>query len=158
LKSATITQLRKELSFRSNEELQLLCLQLARFKKENKELLTYALFDSENEQEYIEQVKTHISDTFKTMNASNSYYIKKRIRKTLQETKKYIRYSKARETEIQLLIHFCLQMKSISSLIKNSKAMNNIYNTQVALIKKHISKLHEDLQFDYFKILKKTTL
>ena len=46
MKAATVAQLKKELQFKSQEEIMELCLRLARFKKENKELLTYLLFES----------------------------------------------------------------------------------------------------------------
>ena len=50
MKAATVAQLKKELQFKSQEETMQLCLRLARFKKENKELLTYLLFESDSEE------------------------------------------------------------------------------------------------------------
>ena len=57
MKAATITEIKKELKFKSSEELALLCLRLSRFKKENKELLTYLLFESEDEEAFIKGIK-----------------------------------------------------------------------------------------------------
>jgi len=56
MKASTIKALRDELKTRDEQELISFCLRLARFKKENKELLTYLLFDAEQEDVYIEQV------------------------------------------------------------------------------------------------------
>ena len=77
----------------SNTELQQLCLRLARFKKENKELLTYLLFESQDESGYIATVQEFMDDAFELINTNNFYYIKKSIRKILRHVKKFIRYS-----------------------------------------------------------------
>lgn len=149
MKPATVAQIKKELKFRSSEELEALCLRLARFKKENKEVLTYLLFESDNEEVYVDQVKEHIEQSFSEINASSFYYVKKSIRKILRETKKYIRYSPVKETEVELLLYFCRTLKEFRPSIKNSITMVNLYERQLALIQKKITTLHEDLQYDY---------
>ena len=149
MKPATVAQIKKELKFRSSEELEALCLRLARFKKENKEVLTYLLFESDNEEEYMNQVKEHISEGFSEINTSSFYYVKKSIRKILRETKKYIRYSAVKETEVELLLFFCETLKDFKPSIRNSVTMVNLYERQLDLIQKKISTLHEDLQYDY---------
>ncbi|MEX0362048.1 MAG: hypothetical protein AB3N10_13795, partial [Allomuricauda sp.] len=60
MKASTIAQLKKELQHRSPDELLNLCLRLGRFKKENKELLTYLLFEADHEEGYIESVKAEV--------------------------------------------------------------------------------------------------
>ena len=57
MKAVTVKELKTELVDRSHSELMELCLRLSRFKKENKELLTYLLFESSNEAGYINSVK-----------------------------------------------------------------------------------------------------
>ena len=49
MKTATVTELKKELKTRSQSDLVELCLKLSKFKKENKELLTYLLYEADNE-------------------------------------------------------------------------------------------------------------
>ena len=149
MKPATIAQLKKELKFRSSDELEELCLRLAKFKKENKELLTYLMFQSHNEEEYIESVKLAIDDGFSGINTSSYYYMKKTIRKILRMVKKYIRYSKKKETEVELLLYFCMKLKNLKPSIKRNKTLTNLYERQLTLIKKRITELHEDLQHDY---------
>ncbi len=153
MKAATVAQLKKELKFRSSDELETLCLRLARFKKENKELLTYLLFESEDEAGYIYTVKEQMDEGFESINTNSFYYVKKSIRKILRETKKYIRYSNEKETEVELLLHFCHKLRSFSPSIKSSRTMMNLYERQIALIEKKISGLHDDLQYDYSKEL-----
>jgi hypothetical protein len=149
MKPATSVQIRKEIKFRSKEELEALCLRLARFKKENKELLTYLLFEADHEDSYVAEVKDFITQQFEETPATNFYRVKKRIRKILRETKKFIRYSSVKETEVALLLHFCEQMINFSSSIKRSKTMMQVYERQLAMIEKKIADLHEDLQLDY---------
>ena len=57
MKAASVVEIRKELEHLSVDNLKQLCLRLARFKIENKELLTYLLFESENEESYILSIK-----------------------------------------------------------------------------------------------------
>ncbi|MBT8263302.1 MAG: hypothetical protein KJO05_10795 [Bacteroidia bacterium] len=149
MKAATVAQIRKELKYRSSDELEQLCLRLARFKKENKELLTYLLFESDDESGYVEHVKEHIRDMFSDINTSSFYYIKKSSRKILRETKKFIRYSSVKETEVELLLFYCNQLKAFRPKIDGNRMLMNLFDRQVQLIKTKIKGLHEDLQFDY---------
>lgn len=149
MKASTLKQLKDELKHRSQEELLELTLRLARFKKENKELLTYLLFESNNEERYIQSIKDDIDEQFENINKKSYYFIRKSVRKILKDIKKYIRYSKKKETEVELLLYFCKKLKNFSPSIKRSAQLQNSYNRQIALIRKIISTLHEDLQYDY---------
>ena len=149
MKAASIKDLRLELSICSKSELLQLCLYLAKFKKENKELLTYLLYEASDEPAYVEGIKREIEELFKQINKRNYYFIKKNVRKILSNTKKYIQYSKKKETEVELLLCFCGELKKMRPSIEGNIALNNIYKRQIEEIKKTISALHEDLQFDY---------
>lgn len=149
MKTATITQLKKELAHHSQKELMELCLRLSKFKKENKELLTYLLFEADNEEAFILGIKEEVTLQFETINTTSYYFIKKSVRKILRLVKKYIRYSKITTTEIELLLYFCYELKKVSKPIVKNVTLQNIFDRQIVLIKKAIAKLHEDLQFDY---------
>lgn len=149
MKTATVKQLKDELKHSSTEELANLCLRLSRFKKENKELLTYLLFESENESGYIESIKHEIDEQFDAINTDSYFYIKKSVRKILRIIKKYIRYSLNKETEVELLLYFCVKLKDFQPSIKQNVTLTNIYNRQLDFIKKKVTALHEDLQYDY---------
>ncbi len=153
MKAATVSQLKKELAYRSPEELLELCLRLSKFKKENKELLTYLLFESIDEVEYIQNIKAEIDLEFKAINTKNFFYIKKSIRKILRNIKKYSRYSLKKETEAELLLYFCSKLKDFRPSIKRNITLVNLYQRQLTAVKKLISTLHEDLQYDYQKEL-----
>ena len=81
MKAAGVKAIKEELNSRSREELAELCLILSKFKKENKELLTYLLFESENESLYIKTIQDEIEIEFKEINRKSYYFIKKSIRK-----------------------------------------------------------------------------
>ncbi len=149
MKTATIKELKDELGHYSREELLDYCLRMAKFKKENKELLTYLLFEASNEAHYIEGLKELIDERFSEINTSNYYYIKKSIRKILREIKKHLRYSKNKETAVELLIYFCQKLALMQPSMNKSIALQNIYQRQLILIRKTIKTLDEDLQYDY---------
>jgi len=149
MKALSVKQLKDELKHCEPNRLMEICLSLAKFKKENKELLTYLLFEAENEEDYIESVKSEISEQFTQINRKNYYFMKKGARKILSNTKKYIRYSKKKETEIELLMHFCRELKKFRPNLVRYLAVNNMYKRQIEMIKKAMSKLHEDLQYEY---------
>ncbi|MEM0931666.1 MAG: hypothetical protein AAF575_02120 [Bacteroidota bacterium] len=153
MKTATIVQLKKELQFRSDEECLQFCLRLARFKKENKELLTYLLFEADNESAYIENVKSEIDEQFSDINTDSFYYIKKSVRKILRNLKKYIRYSGNKETELELLFYFCSRLKALRPSIMENTTLRNLYSRQLDYIERKIQTLHEDLQYDYGLVL-----
>lgn len=150
---ASIHHIKKELANLPPGEVQAIVLRLAKYKKENKELLSYLLFDAWNESEYIEQVKAEIDSEFAHLNRSSFYLAKKTIRKVLRTTKKYIRFSGKRETEIELLLYFCQKLKNAPLNYKASKVVFNLYLNQVKRIRKVIGMLHEDLQYDYREAL-----
>jgi len=149
MKPVTVSILKKELRQHSQHELIEICLQLAKFKKENKELLTYVLFDSNDEEEYIRTIKEEMDLEFSTLNHNSLYFIKKSTRKILRLIKKHIRYSKKKETEADILLYFCTKLLQLKPAHKRSQQMINIYERQLIMARKAISYLHEDLQYDF---------
>jgi hypothetical protein len=149
MKAATVKDLRTELSTRSPKELMEYCLRMSKFKKENKELLTYLLFEASDEEAYIKSVKSEMDSQFEEVNKRNYYFIKKGVRKILRNVKKYIRYSQNKETEVELLLYFCTILKNFEPSIQKNRVLQNLYERQLGMIEKLIDKLHEDLQYDY---------
>jgi hypothetical protein len=149
MKAVSVKELKLELEDRSPKELRELCLRLSKFKKENKELLTYLLFESGDEASYVESVKKDIDQQFEERNRKSQYLIKKSLRKILRSTKKYIRYSLRKETEVELLLYYCSKLKTITPSIQRNTALLKLYIGLIATIKNKITALHEDLQSDY---------
>lgn len=155
MKTATITELKKELSAIPPAQLAALCLRLAKYKKENKELLTYLLFEAHDEQGYIESVKAEIDNGFEDMSADSLYNAKKRLRKILRYTNKHIKYMGSKPAEAELLIYFCSCVKESGLLHHRSTALNNLYEQQLKKLVKVIALQHEDLQHDYQRQVEK---
>lgn len=149
MKAVSIKILKDELKHKNSKELLELCLKLSRFKKENKELLTYLLFESHDEEQYIATVKEEMDALFSEINTKSFFFIRKSVRKILTNTKKYIRYSKNKETEVALLLYFCKKLKCFKPSIHKSPRIQNVLLTQLKLVQKNILSLHEDLQYDY---------
>lgn len=149
MKAASVVELRKELEHLDKEKLKQLCLRLSRFKLENKELLTYLLFESEDESSYIQSIKNQLDALFLDINTNSYFYVKKSVRKILRRIRKFARYSNQPETEVELLLYFCLKMQDIKPSIFKNKTLTNIYNRQIESAQKKTKKLHEDLQYEY---------
>ena len=154
MKAATINELKQELLNEKPARLTELCIRLARFKKENKELLTYLLFEAHDINGYIASVKKVMDLQFETINKSNVYFVKKTLRKILRITNKFIRYSGSEIVEIELLIYFCASVKALNIPMESSPVISNIYQNQLKKINKAIAAMHEDLQYDYLKEVK----
>ena len=153
MKTATIQEIKQELLALPHNELAELLLKLARSKKENKELLTFLLFESNDIAGYIEGVKKEVEAAFLDMNISHVYFAKKTIRKVLRITNKYIRFSGSKQAEAELLIHFCKLIKDSGIKIDKNPALKNLYQNQLKKIEKAMDTLHEDMQYDLQKLL-----
>ncbi len=151
MKTSSISEIKQELTNASPKELLELCLRLVKYKKENKELLNYILFEAHDLPAYIENIKKEMDEEFTQINQSNLYFAKKSLRKILKSTNKYIKYTTSKEAEAELLIYFCSKIKTSGIRIHKSAALKNLYNNQIKKIKAVIETLHEDLQYDYTK-------
>jgi len=149
MKTATIQELKQELNSVAPGRLLELCLRLAKFKKENKELLTYLLFESHDEEAYINSVQLQIDEGFTELPKANLYLTKKSLRKILRITNKYIRYTGSTQVEVSLLIYFCKKLKDSGIPIQKSNVLTNLYQQQIKKINSAMQELHEDLQHDY---------
>ena len=153
MKAASVNELKKELETRNQAQLLSFCLRLAKFKKENKELLTFLLFEADDIAAYIENVKQETTGLFNEINSSNIYYIKKGVRKILRLVNKHIRISVSKQAEAEMLIHFCNCIINFSIPVHKSKPLLKIYETQIRKINASLTTLHPDLQYDLKKQL-----
>ncbi|THU42064.1 hypothetical protein FAM09_07535 [Niastella caeni] len=151
MRSATIHELKQELLNTHAAELTELCLRLAKYKKENKELLTYLLFEAHDQQGYVQSIKKEVDEQFAEINKSNLYYVKKTLRKILRNINTHIRYTGSAQVTVELLIYFCQSIKEAGIPIQKNPIIANLYKGQVQKINKTLLTLHEDLQYDYAK-------
>ena len=156
MKPAGIQQIKEELKNLSGKEVVELCLRLARFKKENKELLSFVLFDFANKQGYMDSIKHEINDAFAAL-PSSRYFIQKGLRGMLKNITRYSRYMGEKEAEAELRLHFCHTMKLYGMALHKHQATINIYTSQLDKIQSLIHHLHEDLQWDFQRELNELT-
>jgi len=148
MKAASLNEIRKQLSALDSDALETICLRLARYKVENKELLTYLLFEAHDEQAYISGITSELDALFEALPTGNVYYVKKSIRKIVRVMNKQIKYSGIQLTELEVRIHFCLKMK-VQVPLQEGTVLFNLYQQQLRKIEKILSRIPEDLRFDY---------
>ncbi|MBA4145140.1 MAG: hypothetical protein DI538_06985 [Azospira oryzae] len=149
MKAASVNELKKELLAQDESVLQELCLRLIKYKKENKELLTYLLFEAHHEPAYIESVKEELNEMFAELPASNLYLSKKVLRKIVRFANKQIKYSGIKLTELELRIYFCVKVKETRIPLQTGTVLFNLYQQQLKKIDAVLKKLPEDIQGDY---------
>lgn len=151
--SASVNDIRKELLHLDSETLQALCLRLVKYKKENKELLGYLLFEAHDEAAYIEQVKEETDVQFKELSNRNLYLTKKILRKILRFINKQIKYSGIPQTELELRIYFCKKIHAQKIPLDMGTQLYNLYQQQLKKINTVLEKLPEDEQGDYTRAI-----
>ena len=86
---------------------------------------------------------------FATISRKSAYTTKKGLQKVVRHLTKLIKNSKSKQTEIELRIFFCNQIKRARINLDSSKIISNLYYREIDKIKTAYTKLHEDLQYDY---------
>ena len=155
MKPEKLSNIKKELLSRSVHELTDICLRLAKYKKENKELLNYLLYDAGEPLEYAAQVKLLLEEDFKPLQ-NHYYYSTKSMRKIIRLTNMHANYTASKQVELELSLWFCNNFLLYADLRTSHKPLQGLLTRQFEKISKLIPKLHEDLQFDYkneFEIL-----
>jgi hypothetical protein len=143
-----LQDIKKEIQHLRTEQLPELCLRLARYKKENKELLAYILFEADNEAAFIEKVKAETGFMFSQL-PLRAYDTAKSLRKILRLLTKYTKFMGSKEAEIDLQLNFCKNYLDYIDKKISYKPLRMILSRQLLKIRTLIGKLHEDLQYDY---------
>lgn len=148
MKSASSNEIKAALHNLSPKEMLQICMRMSKYKKENKELLTYLLYEADNELQYIENIKVEIDEYFENMVVLTFSNLLKKLRKIIRIANKYIKFSGSKNVEVVVLIHICVKLKPFTNQT-SSTALLNLYNRQIIKIDKALLKLEEDLQYDY---------
>jgi len=96
-----------------------------------------------------------MGEAFKEVNTTNLYFAKKNLRRILRISNKHIKYTGNKLTEATVLIHFCTLLKASSIKLQKSTALQKLYVQQLKKINAAIATLHEDIQYDLIKEVKK---
>ncbi|MBS7565048.1 hypothetical protein KHS38_11590 [Mucilaginibacter sp. Bleaf8] len=143
-----LQSIKKELQHLSATQISDLCLRLAKYKKENKELLAYLLFEADDDNAYTGNVKQEIDDMFAAL-LSHSYYAAKGLRKILKVIGKHVKFMASKPAEIELLLHYCENYLAHIDRRTGYKPLRQLLLKPLEKTSKLIGSLHEDLQFDY---------
>lgn len=155
MKAASALEIKNSLKQLDEKALIELCLRLSRYKKENKELLTFLLFEADDLAHYIKGVNEEIDDVFGNVNTTSAHFAKKTLRKALRIANKYIRYAGDKTAEVEILLHYCTNFKGLKLSWQKSTALSNIYHSQLKKIAAAIDSMHEDLQYEYRRSLER---
>lgn len=156
MKAVSLSELKKELQEISPKELVELCTALAKYKKDNKEFLSYLLFEAHDKTVFINGVKTEIDEHLTALqNQPSLYFVKKGLRKVLRIITKYSKYVNDKALNAELSIYFCNKLKHSGIPYHKSALIVNMYEQQLKKINILINSLHEDLRQDYFNDLEK---
>lgn len=148
MKSASSNEIKAALHHLSPKEMLHICMRMIKYKKENKELLSYLLYEADNELQYIENIKHEIDDYFNNLAVLNFSNLLKKLRKVIRLANKYIKFSGSKNVEVAVLIYICEKIKPYTKQT-SSAALINLYQRQLIKIDKALQKLDEDLQYDY---------
>lgn len=149
MSTSSIQEIKQELSNLPPEEVTALCLRMARFKKENKELLHYLLFEAHDTDAYTQLAKDEMEQGFSDIPITQVYFTKKRLRKILNQLNKRVKYTGSKEVALELSLHFCALLNEHHIPFKKYPILNNIRNQQLKKINTLLATVHEDLQYDY---------
>ena len=154
MQAASIAELKKALVKLDQGELLDAVLRLARFKKDNKELLTYLLFMSHDENGFANYLCREIDEHF---NATPNMH-KKTMRKVIRWMNKCVRFSGNKETEAQVRTHFCRALKNSKTPFQKHKVMTTMHTGQHKKIDQALAKLHDDIRAEFLLELRELEL
>jgi hypothetical protein len=145
---ATIEDIKKHLQKLPPGKVLELTLKLARFKKENKELLTYLLFEAGDEQGYVQSLQFEIDEMISDTKKGPSATVKKSLRRITRLITRQSKYIGNKSSAAELHLHFCRSLLSHSDNLLSVTSANTIYHQQLNKIEKLLPSLDEDMKHD----------
>jgi hypothetical protein len=151
MQPASIEDIKKELQQQQPKTVLELLLKLARFKKENKELLTYLLFEKGDEAGYVQSIKLEIDDLISQVDGAPYTVSKKVLRKIPRIINKQIKYMASKPAAAELHLHFSRQLQGLAGLPTGRAIPEKLFMQQLGKLEKLMPSLDEDLRHDYEK-------
>ena len=148
IKQYSLQEIKKELQQLDGKQCAELCVRLARYKRDNKELLAYLMFEAQDDMAFAETIKQEMGLMIAQLPVQ-SYNAAKTLRKVLKMVSKYAKFTASKQVEIELLLCFCRNYIIYVNRRADYKPLRAILVKQLQKIVKLTAALHEDLQFDY---------
>lgn len=144
----SLQAIRKELQHLDHSQITALCLRLAKYKKENKELLSYLLFEADDETAYTENVKQEMEQLLRQL-PSRSFQAAKVLRKVLRLMNKHVKFMASKPAEVDLLVFYGHQYLQHVDRHTGYKPLRQLLIKPLEKAGKLLDGLHEDLQHDH---------
>ncbi|WP_137403766.1 hypothetical protein [Echinicola rosea] len=149
MKLPSLANIKKELQHLTSEELVDLLMETAKFTKDNKQFVYFKVFGRENPQFFQQMVEEELAESFEAANMDHAYFAKKSAQANRRKLNKYLKFTKDKTVQLELIAYFCKALISYKYLEFDHQVIQNLYDLQVSKIQKIVSTLHPDLQFDY---------
>lgn len=154
MQPASIETIKSELKQLPPKEVLDLLLRLVRFKKENKELLTYLLFESSDEDGYVEQIKREIREELEKIDGLPAYQYKKQFRKIQRMINKPVKFMGSKNSAIELYMYMIRVIKEKKKTIFIRAFLDKTLRQYINKVEKLLPALEADLAGDIIKQLK----
>lgn len=148
MQAASVDTIKAELKQMPPKQVLDLLLRLARFKKENKELLTYLLFESADEESYIQQIKQEIKEELEKIDGLPAYQYKKQFRKIQRKINKPIKYTGSKSSAVELYMHMLKIINEKKKTVFVRSFLEKTVQQYVNKIEKILPGINEDLAHD----------
>ena len=149
MKIASLAEIKKELQHLSQKELIGLISDLSKFSTDNKLFLYFKLYGREQPGLFSEMVREELIHDFGNGNTRNAYYAKKSAQAIRRKLNKYLKFTKDKAIQVELIAFFCEMLVEYGYLRHRHPVIENLYLMQVGKIERLLGQMHEDLQYDY---------
>ena len=149
MKVASLAEIKKELKHLSQNELIDLISDLSKFSTDNKLFLYFKLYGRDQPDLFSDMVKEELINEFRSGNIRNYHHAKKSAQAIRRKLNKYLKFTKDKPTQIDLISFFCEMLFEYGYLMFRHPVIENLYRLQVGKVERLLSQMHEDLQYDY---------
>lgn len=146
---ASVEDIKKELQRLPPKKVLELTLRLARFKKENKELLTYLLFEAGDEQGYVQSLQFEIDEQLQRISKAPSATVKKQLRRITTLINRQSKYIGNKASSAELHLYLCFGLLNHPEKLLTITSANTIFHQQLNKASRLVPLLEEDLQHDF---------
>lgn len=145
----SLKEIREELKLLDRTELEELIVDLAKLSRQNKRSLGVKLASRHDASVVLDLFKEELDLLFAEANDSNHYLAKKSIQAIRKKMNQNLTLTKDKSQQVELLFHFCEQMKAFGYLAYKHPVIDNVYLMQFKKADKLLEGLHEDLRYDF---------
>lgn len=149
MKIATLAEIKKELQHLSHKELIGLISDLSKFSTDNKLFLYFQLYGRDHPGLFSVMVQEELVHEFRNGNTRNAHYAKKSAQAIRRKLNKFLKFTKDKPTQIDLISFFCEMLFEYGYLTYRHPVIENLYLLQVGKVERLLSQMHEDLRYDY---------